>query len=365
MKTDLEAALYRTLRFNPCVGFHELRLRMRGVRPFWVLFLYAAAAAAVFLIAMWFNVWESGQTSQNADKNLGRGVFTVIAYTQLVLLLLAVPAYSAGAITMEREKRTLDMLRVTLLNPGDVVSGKLLVVFGLGVMFLLTSLPIACWSLLLGGVAPEEVFYVYTYLLAMAAFAATLGMLFSALLGRSVGAVVSTYGALLALIIIPLVLLGVYVAIVSVQHSSGVATLKLGDIWGMLLVTALGLGAGWLGYLFLRWVWRRLLGPRARLLSYLIPVAVVLVGLFFLLRPGSVALSKVSSLEVAWLFLLEPFLGLAGIMEGANVIPGMFAPTAGRVANLQVLIWLCLTAVTVLAALACWAGAIRVFRVRR
>ncbi len=188
-------------------------------------------------------------------------------------------------------------------------------------------------------------------------------MLFSALLGRSVGAVVATYGTLLALMVLPLILLGVYEVITSSQHRSGAAT--LGDIWGALLVTAVGLVCGWLAYLSLRWVWRRLLGDRLRVLGHLLPSALVLVGLFYVLKPGSFVLSKAAALEAGWLFLLQPFLGLASLMEGTNIIPGMFGPSGGHSgANLQVLIWFALTGTALLAAFVGWALAIRAFRVR-
>jgi len=363
VSADFEALAYRLLRLNPCVAIHELRLRMRGGRAFWVLFAYATIAAGTFLLAMWLAVWMSDQSSAGGAPrlNFGRIILSVVTYTQLVLLLLVLPAYSAGSITMEREKRTLDMLRATLLTASDVVSGKFLVVLGLGLILLLTSLPIGAWSLLLGGVAPEEVFYLYTYLFALGALATALGMFYSTLLGRSVGAMVATYGTLLALIIVPLILMPIiFIAIVP-----GGPAVGLGDIWGAIFLTATALVCGWLFYLAFRWLWRRLLGERLFFVSHALPALAVTIGLVLLLRPGSPALTWAAAVRAGWVFLLEPFVTLAALLEGGDFAGMFLGVSGGGGGNAQFLIWAGCTAAMLLGTALCWAAAIRVYRVRR
>jgi hypothetical protein len=209
MSEALETGLYRVFRFNPCVAVHELRLRMRGWRPFIVLLAYAGIACAAAALAWIPLALEQHRFGPRAIE-IGRITFAVLAHTQLTLILLIVPAYAAGAVTMEREKRTLEMLRASLVTPSDIVSGKLLVILAFGLVLLITSVPVASWCVLLGGVAPEEVFYVYTFLFAVAFFAAALGMLYSARMRRSMGAIVAAYGTLIATgvlsMLIPLIL---------------------------------------------------------------------------------------------------------------------------------------------------------------
>ncbi len=362
MKLDVEATSYRLLRLNPCVAVHELRLRMRGPRAFWVLFFCAAVAAGAFLLTLWAEAIEPG--SRGVDwyqSGLGRTVLTVIAYTQLVLLLLILPAYSAGAVTMEREKRTLDMLRATLLTPGDVVSGKLLVVLALGFILLLTSLPIAAWSLFLGGVAPEEILYLYTYLAVVGCFAAALGLLFSSLLGRSVGAVVASYGTLLALLLLPLLLT---VILFSGSHPSNPGRVPLGHLWGALLLALVALACSWLVFLAARWAWRRLFGDRYPTLSYPLPALAAVALLVFALAPGSLALTAASKLPVGWFVAVDPFVVPAGILEGSQMMTDLVGPGLKGL-DLQVLFWGVCIVLGLLAAAFCWALSVRVFRVRR
>lgn len=360
MSVDLEAGCYRLLKLNPCVAMHELRLRMRGTRVYWVLFAYAGIAAVTFLIALWATAWQSNLTGGPGlrEQNLGRIVLTVLAYTQLVLVLLILPAYAAGAITMEREKRTMEMLRATLLTPSDVVTGKLSVVLSLGVLLLLSSLPIGAWSLLLGGVAPEEVAMIYSYLLAVAVFAAALGMVFSALLGRSLGAVVAVYGLLLGLLIVPSVVL----TIVSVGHS---APPSLGAGWGAVWVFSLGLVCAWLVFLGLRWLGWRILGRRLRRLVTPLAALVALIPLCFLLWPGGSVLTQAAKLKAGWLIMVEPYMTLAGLIWGGDLTTVFigYSSSAGPV-SAQFLVWLVGTALSLLGAAGCWATAVRVYRVR-
>jgi ABC-type transport system involved in multi-copper enzyme maturation permease subunit len=366
MIADLEAGLYRLVQFNPCVTIHELRLRMRGVRAFWVLFFYAGIAAGTFLIALWVTAWQSTVTGGPGlrQPNLGRIVLHVLAYTQLTLVLLILPAYSAGAITMEREKRTLEMLRATLLSPGDVVTGKLLVVLALGAMLLLTTLPIAAWSLMLGGVAPEEIAMVYSYLLVAAVFAAALGMLFSSFLGRSLGAVVATYAALLAIAIVPAIILSI---IISVMMMGGPSAMKLGPVWGALLLGLGGTMCAWLLFLAVRWVWRRLPGRRFKRLATPAAALAAFGFLVCLLMPGGSVLKQAAALRPTWIIMVEPYVTLVGLIEGGEVTRELigYSHTVGSSSvSVQFLVWAVSSATLLVLALCCWALAVRAYRVR-
>jgi ABC-type transport system involved in multi-copper enzyme maturation permease subunit len=360
---DLEAGCFRLFRLNPCVARHELRLRMRGTRVYWVLFAYAGIAAATFLIALWVTAWQGNQMGGPGlrQPDLGRIVLTVLAYTQLVLVLLILPAYSAGAITMEREKRTIEMLRATLLSPSDVVTGKLFVVLSLGVLLLLSSLPIGAWSLLLGGVAPEEVAMIYSYLLALAIFASALGMLFSAFLGRSLGAVVGVYGLLLGLLIVP------FVVLMIAFSSTGSTLPAMGRTWGVATIGAVGLAIAWLMFLALRWAWQRMLGRRLRRLGAPVAAVVALAALGLALWPGGAVMTEAAKLKWGWYLVVEPYMTLAGLIWGGEVIQvftGYGSSVGSSPISAQFLVWAVGTALSLLGAVGCWAAAVRVYRVR-
>jgi ABC-2 type transport system permease protein len=371
-RADYSAALYRLLRFNPCVTAHELRMRMRGFRMFWVLFLYAGVAAAVFLITMWAAAWQHASTSmpqaQRApgalQPGLGRTVLTVVSYVQLALVLLILPAYSAGAITMEREKRTLEMLRATLLSPFDVVTGKWLVVLGIGVVLLLSSLPVAAWCLALGGVAPEDLLLIYSYLLVVAAFASALGMFLSSVLRRSLGAIVWTYGALIALIVVPFIV--VAIAAAGPGRGGNPTGIGFGVIWAWILLLVAMPACAWLLFLAVRWPWRRLLPRRwagAGGVAGGLAAAVLLVWAF---RPSGSLAGSLAHLPMMWIFITDPFVVLSAILAGE----GLLSQVAGvgllprSAIPLQTLIWMVGTAWALVASAFLWAAAVRAYRAR-
>ncbi len=363
MTAGLEAALYRAFRFNPCVAVHELRLRMRGWRPFIVLLTYASIASAAVLLALIPLTLEESYLGQRVVE-IGRVTFAVLGHTQLTLILLILPAYAAGAITMEREKRTLEMLRATLLTPFDVVTGKLAVILAFGVVLLLTSLPVAAWCILLGGIAPEEVFYTYSYLLAVAAFVSCLGMMYSARGRRSMGAVVASYGTLIVMGALSLIVPSVFMF----PGLRGSGSWAFGPVGAFITCLAAALLGGWLLFLMVRAAVSRLLGRRRGALAAPLGLLCGLGWVAYLTRPAGAVYQAVEQAYISWIMALNPYAGLSGIMDGAiaQVIargPGAGGP--GGASGMQFVIWAVVTGMFLALAAALWGAAVRSFAARR
>jgi len=203
--TSLETVLRGGLAFNPCVAVRDLRSRMRGTRAFILILTYALFACGTVVVVLCFlslRAWvpyspghlaslpSSGHWS---SSYMGRSSFAILGLAQMVLIVLVVPATSAGAIAMEREKRTLEMLRGTLLTSFDVVTGKLVVVVAFAGLLLVTSLPVAMWCVMLGGVSPAEVLIVYAYLFGVAVLLAAFGLVCSTRSRSALGATSIAY----------------------------------------------------------------------------------------------------------------------------------------------------------------------------
>jgi ABC-type transport system involved in multi-copper enzyme maturation permease subunit len=110
---------------------------------------------------------------------VGEAFFYAIVGTQLVLVLLAAPAYTAGAICLDKTSGRLTHMLVTDLSATEIVLGKLgprlLSIFGL----LLATVPILALSTLLGGIVPEAFFGAFLVTLGTAIVACTLAMTLS------------------------------------------------------------------------------------------------------------------------------------------------------------------------------------------
>jgi hypothetical protein len=286
----------------------------------------------------------------------GRSIFVALAHTQLTLILLIVPAHAAGAITMEREKRTLEMLRATLVSASDIVTGKLFVILAFGLLLLVTSLPVASWCVLLGGMAPVEVAFVYSYLLAVAFFAAALGMVYSVRMGRSMGAVVATYGTLIAISVLSVMVPIIVVEVLLGGPSSKTALGSEGAFW---VVSAFLAVAAWLVFVLARAVAARVLAGRRRWMPTAVGLTIGLGLLAVAVVASEPIVVAVSRVDITAFVILNPYAALAALMEGqmARTIvfgsPGPGSATTG----FQFELWAIATAIFLLFALALWGGA--------
>ena len=192
------------LAFNPCVAERELRVALRGGRPFVLLFLHVLIISAVFSASVWWETHQAGPfgspLSWAARPQVGRTAFLAVILCQLGLLCVGLPAYSASIITMEREKRTLEFVCVTPLTANDIVSGKCLPVVALGAIMSLISLPVAGLCMLMGGVSPVEAVWAYSYMMVNALWLAAVGVAISAVFRRSSAASAATYVAVATII---------------------------------------------------------------------------------------------------------------------------------------------------------------------
>jgi len=175
--------------FNP-VFVRDARSMFRGRRIVGLQLLYVTALMAVMGISSWI-LHETSTARMGSGAPLaefGQWIFIGVFETQAVLLMLIVVAYSAGAISLEREKQTYEVLALTSLSSAEVVVGKIASITALCYLFLLTSLPLAAFSLLFGGVSPTDVAMCYGLLALKIPLWAGLGVMSSILAGRSIGA---------------------------------------------------------------------------------------------------------------------------------------------------------------------------------
>lgn len=178
---------------NPVLG-REFRSRMRGDRAFRVTGGYALVVALLVVVVYWVSIAAERALSPEAITRISRGVWFGGCAAQAWLIPLIVPAFTCGAITLERERDLLELLLLTRLSAGEICRGKLWSGVGLGSMLVLTSLPPLMLSVVLGGIAPLEILASLTVLLAAVLGAGALGLAVSTLVSRTTVASAITYG---------------------------------------------------------------------------------------------------------------------------------------------------------------------------
>jgi hypothetical protein len=202
----LAAALYpvlrdlRTLRTNP-VARKELRERMRGARAFAVISVYLALMSAFAVLLFLVNIPSNPAFAMSVTGNLGRNLFAGLVGLQLLLIIFIAPAFTSGAITGERERKTYDLLQITLLSHPSFIIGKLESALGYIFLLLLAAIPLQSIAFLFGGVTEIELLLSFVILTVTAVTLGTVGLFFSTLVDRTIAASVRAYTAALAVLV--------------------------------------------------------------------------------------------------------------------------------------------------------------------
>src|SRR5215510_9751200 len=108
---------------NP-VLIKELRGRMRGARAFVLLTIYLLILSGVTLL-FYAAIADVSASDLNAGRQIGKGLFLLIATVSLIEVCLITPALTAGGIAGEKERQTYDLLVSSLLSPWQIAWGKL------------------------------------------------------------------------------------------------------------------------------------------------------------------------------------------------------------------------------------------------
>jgi ABC-type transport system involved in multi-copper enzyme maturation permease subunit len=185
---------------NP-VTVKELRGRMRGVRSFAIitvfLMLMGIFTVLLYLLALsqitGSTVIETGQ--------LGRALFRGVVGVELALIVLIVPALTAGAISGERERHTYDLLTTTLLPVPTFLVGKMISALGYMALLVLAAIPLQSVAFLFGGVSQTEILLAVVGLMATALLLAALGLFFSATTERTLQATIRVYVAAIVVMV--------------------------------------------------------------------------------------------------------------------------------------------------------------------
>ncbi len=184
--------LRHMLQDNP-VMMKELRSRMRGRRAFVVLTIYLGVMSLLLTLIYLAYASAASQPFGPDPRQAGKVVLASVVGVEVLLAVFIAPAFTAGAITGEKERQTYDLLRTTLLPANWFVMGKLQSALAYVLLLIVASLPLQSIAFLLGGVAPEELI-VSQILVVVAALAyAIYGLFCSSMLRSTLAASVATF----------------------------------------------------------------------------------------------------------------------------------------------------------------------------
>ncbi len=154
-------SLRRTSGGIAAVGVKELRGRMRGRRAFVILTIYllllGGFAWMVELLMERSYTSGFGNSAAYASASIGQGSSPSLLMLETLQVVFLAPAATAGAISLEREKQTLDMLIATPITSVAIVLGKLLSALTYVFLLIVASVPLTAVVFVYGGVGPDDV----------------------------------------------------------------------------------------------------------------------------------------------------------------------------------------------------------------
>lgn len=169
------------------------RQRMRGVRTYGCLLAYLLTLSLVLVVTYEQFV---GYGQQHTATGLAQMLFETLTLTQWFLVAFIAPALTTGAISMEREQRTMDLLIITPLSRFAIVWGKFASAMAFVMVLILCGMPLVAALFLLGGVDLTTMLMRYLGMLVTGAVGSALGLAMSTICTTTTLANLITYGLL-------------------------------------------------------------------------------------------------------------------------------------------------------------------------
>lgn len=175
---------------NP-VLLKELKQRFRNGKASWLLGLYLLVLGGFVLGFTYLNYRHSPGLFQ-PDRS--RELFIALSVAQLILLAFVTPGLTAGVISGERERQTLNVLLTTRLTTRQIIWSKLVSSCAYVILLLVATLPLYSIVFIYGGISPAQVLGVFGYYLVTMFLFGSIGVLCSSLIRRTGASTVAAYG---------------------------------------------------------------------------------------------------------------------------------------------------------------------------
>ncbi len=187
------------LRVNP-IYKQETRVSSRSFRLPLIILLFNTVLAVVALLNMYSMITQVRRTAEIQYSSFV-GLYIFVAVVEFVLLLFIVPALTAGTISGERERQTLNMLLTTHMTPWDIVLGKLGASLSNILLMIVSSFPILALGFIYGGVAWKDIVLLVICYGMTAILLGCVGVCCSAVFRKSTVATVVSYCGMAVLVL--------------------------------------------------------------------------------------------------------------------------------------------------------------------
>jgi ABC-type transport system involved in multi-copper enzyme maturation permease subunit len=218
-KPSAQSNFFSRMLDNPIIT-KELKGRMRGFKGFITITAYISLISFFIGLIYLFIVADNGIPSNDPSllQTIGKIIFSTVVLLELLMLGFIGPALTAGAISSEREHKTIDLLRTSLLSPPALVFGKLSSAVVFLLLLIVTAIPVQSLAFFLGGVGLPEMIISTLMLVITAIFFCTLGLFVSSFSKRTLISTVISYASILLSFVIFIIFLS-FIGILGTSNS--------------------------------------------------------------------------------------------------------------------------------------------------
>lgn len=182
--------------YNP-VLVKEIKLRFRSLKSFMGILFYLIAMCIFVFGFIMLTTSFTGTGYFRPEESFF--LFSMLTYIQLGLILFITPGLTAGAISTEREKQTLNILLTTSQTSLQIILGKLTSSIAFLLLMVLAGLPIYSLVFLFGGVSPGQLGIIFLFYFLTMITIGGIGIMFSTIIRKTIVAMIATYGTMIFL----------------------------------------------------------------------------------------------------------------------------------------------------------------------
>lgn len=213
------------MKLNP-VFKRESKVAARSLRLPLILVIFNSILALVALLNMYSTLAQVRLTVTIQYASF-LDLYIFVAILEFIMLILIMPALTAGSISGERERQTLEIMLTTRMTPGQIVRGKLASAASTMLLLIFSSFPILAMVFVYGGITVRDVLMLLFCFVTIALFVGSIGLFCSAFAKKTTSATVATY-------VIEAVLIGGTYAVN--QFVMSLSRIQLGNIAGSMNV---------------------------------------------------------------------------------------------------------------------------------
>lgn len=187
------------MRANP-VYKREMTVSSRSIQLPLIMMAFNSILALVALLDMYSVASQVNVTAEIPYASF-LDLYVFVALIEFLMLFFIMPALTAGSISGERERQTLDLMLSTQMTPAQIIFGKLCTSLVHMALLVISSFPVVSLVFVYGGIRLKDLGLLMLLYLAVALLCASFGLCFSAVCKRSTVATAMSYGFLAFLLV--------------------------------------------------------------------------------------------------------------------------------------------------------------------